>query len=127
MKMNILLLFVLLFTTSCSTKIRSLNGDWHQVFLVYEGDKEGYGIVSDSVLITLSLNKPSQITFDYNDGLDTDYGDSILFKYPQLNFRKQNYNKTYNRYQMQYIEECDCFNGKFKSFNGRSVLVKWVR
>lgn len=126
MKMNILLFFILLFTTSCSTKIRSLNGDWHQVFLGYE-DQDEDGFISDSAVISLDLGKNLQIVFDYNDGLDTDYGDSILFKYPQLNFRKQNYNKTYNRYQMQYIEECDCFNGKFKSFNGRSVLVKWVR
>lgn len=126
MKMNILLLFVLLFTTSCATKIKSLKGDWHQVFLGYEDNGED-GFISDSAVISLDLGKNLQIVFDYNDGLDTDYGDSILFKYPQLNFRKQNYNKTYNRYQMQYIEECDCFNGKFKSFNGRSVLVKWVR
>lgn len=127
MKINLLLLFVLLFTTSCATKIKSINGNWRQVFLGYEGDKEGYGIVSDSVLITLSLNKPSQITFDYNDDFEKDNADSIIYNYPQLNFRKQNLNKTYNHYFLTYDANCDCFNGLFKSFNGNRIKVKWVR
>lgn len=126
MKQIVFFIIFILTVTSCATKTKSLNGNWRQIFLGYEDTNEN-GFVSDSALITLNLAKSPQIIFDYNDGLAADSADSIILKYPNLNFRKQNYNKTHNIYQMQYVKECDCFNGKFKSYNGRSVLVKWVR
>ena len=125
-KVGLILLLIIL-TVSCSTKTKYLNGNWRQVFVGFEGEKEGFGIVSDSAIVSVDLKKPYQIQFDYQDGLDLDQADSISYHYPQLIFRKLNYNKTYNRYNLIYDQNCDCFNGNFKSFNGNKIKVKWVR
>ena len=125
-KVGLILLLIIL-SVSCSTKTKSLNGNWRQVFVGFEGEKEGFGIVSDSAIVSVDLKKPYQIQFDYQDGLDLDQADSISYNYPQLVFRKLNYNKTYNRYNLIYDQNCDCFNGWFKSFSGNRVKVKWVR
>lgn len=127
MKRISLVLILLLLTASCATKTKSLNGDWRQIFVGFEGEKEGYGIVTDSVIVNLKLDQPYLIQFDYQDDLGLDKADSISYHYPQLVFRKLNYNKSYNRYNLTYDESCDCFNGWFKSFTGNQVKVKWVR
>jgi len=121
------LIFLSFILFGCINHSKNINANWQQIFIGFEGEKEGHGIVSDSAIIHLNLKQPYKIQFDYNDGLEADFGDSIEFNYPQLNFRKQNYNKTYNRYQMRYDESCDCFNGVFKSFSGNRVKVKWIR
>lgn len=122
---TLILLFLL--TVSCATNKKSLNGNWRQIFVGFEGEKEGFGIISDSALVNLNLKPPYQIQFDYQDGLALDQADSIIYHYPKLVFRKLNYNKTYNRYDLIYDENCDCFQGWFKSFSGNQVKVKWVR
>ena len=127
MKQIVYFIFITLCLASCVTKTKSLNGNWRQVFVGFEGEKEGYGIVSDSAIVSVNLKQPYQIQFDYQDGLDLDQADSISYHYPQLVFRKLNYNKTYNRYNLIYDQNCDCFNGNFKSFNGNRIKVKWVR
>ena len=127
MKQIVYFILITLCLASCATKTKSLNGNWRQVFVGFEGEKEGCGIVSDSAIVSVNLKQPYQIQFDYQDGLDLDQADSISYHYPQLIFRKLNYNKTYNRYNLIYDQKCDCFNGNFKSFNGNRIKVKWVR
>jgi len=119
--------FLFLMLLSCVNRVANLNGDWQQIFLGYEGENNIEGYVTDSAIIHLNLFKNQKIEFDYRDGFDNDLADSIFFKYPQLNFRKLNYNQKYNRFSMNYDQTCDCFNGLFKSHNGNRVKVKWVR
>ena len=121
-----LLIFFLLMITSCVNYTKNVNGEWQQVFMGYETELiEAY--ITDSANVKVELLKEKQIVFDYNDGLNPDVSDSIVYRYPNLNFRKLNHNKTFNRYKMIYNEQCDCFNGTYKSFNGNKVKVKWVR
>lgn len=120
-------LFVFFLLISCATHTKSLNGTWRQQILGFEGEKSGYGIVNDSTIITLDLTKNQVIRFSYNDGYEDDIADSIHYHPPQLNFRKQNYNKSYNRYSLQYDLGCDCFTGHFKSYTGNTIKVKWLR
>ena len=111
----------------CVNHAKNLNGQWTQLFMGFGENTTEKNYISDSAQIHLELNTPSKIIFDYQDGLDMDKSDSILFKYPQLHFRKLNYNQTLNRYTMIYNPSCDCFDGYFMSFNGNKILVRWVR
>lgn len=112
---------------SCANTAKTINGNWQQLFEGFEGEKTGYGIVNDSAIITIDFIKEKNIEFDYRDGLEKDKSDSIIYNHPTLSFRKLNLNKTYNRYVMVYSENCDCFDGVFKSFSGNTIKVKWVR
>ena len=112
---------------SCANKIKTIKGDWYQLNMGYEGDKIGHGIISDSTYVIIGFDKQLSIQFDYQDGYENDSADSIRCKYPQLNFRKQNLNKSFNYYTLIYDTNCDCFNGNFKSYQGNTIKVKWVR
>ena len=118
---------MLFFLIGCANHSKTLNGNWQQIFLGYEDENAIEGYVTDSAIIHLDLSKKQKIEFDYQNGFDNDLADSITFNYPQLNFRKLNYNQKYNRFAMSYNEACDCFNGIFRSHNGNRVKVKWVR
>lgn len=118
---------LLLLLMSCANKIKTIKGDWYQLNMGYEGDKIGYGIVSDSTYVVIGFDKQLSIQFDYQDGYENDLADSIRYKYPQLDFRKQNLNKSFNYYTLVYDVNCDCFNGNFKSYQGNKIKVKWVR
>lgn len=124
---NFTLILILFILFGCANHVKTFNGNWRQIFLGYEDENAIEGYVTDSAIIHLDLSKNQKIEFDYQDGFDNDFADSITFNYPQLNFRKLNYNQKYNRYKMTYDESCDCFEGLFKSHNGNRVKVKWVR
>ena len=123
---NFIFVVIILVMVGCANHAKTLNGNWRQLFLGYEGENAIEGYVTDSAIIHLDLSN-QKIEFDYRDGFENDLADSITFNFPQLNFRKLNYNQKYNRFTMSYDETCDCFNGLFKSHNGNNVKVKWVR
>ena len=124
---NFIFIVIVFVMVGCVNQAKTLNGNWRQIFLGYEGENEIEGYVTDSAIIHLDLSKNKKIEFDYQDGFENDLADSITFNYPQLNFRKLNYNQKYNRYLISYNDSCDCFTGLFKSHNGNHVKVKWVR
>ena len=59
---------LLLLLMSCANKIKTIKGDWYQLNMGYEGDKIGYGIVSDSTYVVIGFDKQLSIQFDYQDG-----------------------------------------------------------
>lgn len=54
---NFVLIGLIFLLTSCANKIKTINGDWQQIFLGYEGENNIGGYVTDSAIIHLNLSK----------------------------------------------------------------------
>ncbi|MDM1548875.1 hypothetical protein HX096_13565 [Empedobacter falsenii] len=120
---------ILLFLTSCaSNNIKTIEGKWKQVFLDYKSKVVEVPLSKSDAVMDVSRNKSKlKIEFDFQDGYEKDVTDSIVFKFPQLKFRKINLDKTSNYYDLAYNATCDCFYGEMKSYSGNVLNIKLNR
>lgn len=119
----------LLFLTSCaSNNIKTIEGKWQQDFLDYKSKVVEVPLSKSDAIMDVSRNKSKlKIDFDFQDGYEKDVTDSIVFKFPQLKFRKINLDKTSNYYDLAYNGTCDCFYGEMKSYSGNVLNIKLNR
>lgn len=105
---------ILLFLTSCASNyIKTIEGKWKQDFLDYKSKVVEVPLSKNDAIMDVSRNKSKlKIEFDFQDGYEKDVTDSVVFKFPQLKFRKINLDKTSNYYDLTYNATCDCFYGK---------------
>ena len=120
---------ILLFLTSCaSNNIKTIEGKWKQDFLDYKLKVVEVPLSKSDAIMDVSRSKSKlKIEFDFQDGYEKDVTDSIVFKFPQLKFRKINLDKTSNYYDLAYNATCDCFYGEMKSYSGNVLNIKLNR
>ena len=119
----------LLFLTSCaSNNIKTIEGKWKQDFLDYKSKVVEVPLSKSDAIMDVTRNKSKlKIEFDFQDGYEKDVTDSVVFKFPQLKFRKINLDKTSNYYDLTYNATCDCFYGEMKSYSGNVLNIKLNR
>ncbi|WP_413533784.1 hypothetical protein [Empedobacter brevis] len=128
MKHSLIFIFFVFITSCASNNIKTIEGKWQQDFLDYKSKVVEVPLSKSDAIMDIARNKSKlKIEFDFQDGYEKDITDSVVFKFPQLKFRKINLDKTSNYYNLVYNATCDCFLGEMKSYSGNVLSIKLNR
>lgn len=127
MKRIVQILVLIFAMISCSNKQDKLVGKWKEYTIGVDGEFKIVDYGYDIHFVVGKSNNELTIFADYSGKYDRDTCDNIFFDGNELTFRKHNEDGSFNHYKLLFDEKQLILQGEEKSWNGRTLNVKYKK